>query len=102
MSTPVRTADGRQIELDPARVDAFKARLRRSLLTAADPAYNQARSVWNGMIDRRPAMIVQCLGTADVIAGVLFARELGLALTIRGGGHNISGLAVADGALTLD
>jgi FAD/FMN-containing dehydrogenase len=72
------------------------------MLLADDAGYDDARSVWNAMIDRRPGVIVRCLGVADVVACVNFARERGLTLSIKGGGHNIAGLAVSDGALTLD
>jgi FAD/FMN-containing dehydrogenase len=82
--------------------EALRPRLRGSLLLPGEPAYDEARSIWNAMIDRRPAMIARCLGAADVVAGVSFAREHGLALSIKGGGHNISGLAVCDGGLMLD
>ena len=87
---------------DSATLDALKARLRGTLLLPADPGYHEARSIWNAMIDRRPALIVRCLGVADVVTCVHFARERDLALSIKGGGHNISGLAVCDGGLMLD
>jgi FAD/FMN-containing dehydrogenase len=77
-------------------------RLRGSLHVPNDPGYDEARSVWNGMIDRRPAAIVRCSGTADVVAALRFAREHDLAPSVKGGGHNVAGLAVADGALLLD
>ena len=64
--------------------------------------YDQARSIWNGMIDRRPAAIAQPLGVADVIEAVRFARQHDLRIAVKGGGHNIAGLAVADDALLLD
>ena len=80
----------------------LRARLRGPLLLPGYPGYDEARSIWNAMIDRRPAMIARCLGVADVAAGVNFAREHGLTLSIKGGGHNISGLAVCDGGLMLD
>ncbi|MFP5286371.1 MAG: FAD-binding oxidoreductase, partial [Thermoanaerobaculia bacterium] len=64
--------------------------------------YDESRSLWNAMIDRRPAAVARCLGTADVVACVQFAREHDLLLCIKGGGHNIAGLATADGALMLD
>lgn len=67
-----------------------------------EPGYDDARSVWNGMIDRKPAAIARCLGTADVITCVNAAREQKLPLSIKGGGHNIAGLAVCDGGLMLD
>jgi FAD/FMN-containing dehydrogenase len=83
-------------------VGELSARLRGPVLGPAGPAYDEARAVWNAMIDRRPALIARCLGSADVRAGVDFAREHGLPLSIRGGGHNIAGLAVCDGGLMLD
>lgn len=89
-------------ELDRDTLDDFKARLRGSLLSPGDAGYDEARSLWNAMIDRRPALIVRCLGVADVVTCVNFARERGLTLSIKGGGHNISGLAVCDGGLMLD
>jgi FAD/FMN-containing dehydrogenase len=64
--------------------------------------YEESRTVWNGMIDRKPAAVARCLGVADVIECVRFARESNLLLCIKGGGHNIAGLAAADGALMLD
>jgi FAD/FMN-containing dehydrogenase len=87
---------------DPKSVDAFRTRFRGTLLRPGEPGYDDARSVWNGMIDRRPALVARCLGVADVIEAVRFAREHDLSLTVKGGGHNISGLCVADGALMLD
>ncbi len=80
----------------------LQARLRGSLLLPADAGYDEARFVWNAMIDRRPGLIVRCLGVADVITCLHFARERGLSLSIKGGGHNISGLAVCNGGLMLD
>ena len=69
----------------------------------ADAGYDEARSIWNAMIDRRPALIVRCLGVADVIACVQRrARSTGCCSRIKGGGHNIAGLAVCDGGLMLD
>ncbi|MBI4499817.1 MAG: FAD-binding oxidoreductase [Gemmatimonadetes bacterium] len=80
----------------------LKPKLRGSLLLPADPGYDDARSIWNAMIDRRPVAIARCLGVADVVTSVNFAREHHMPLAIKGGGHNISGLAIADGALVLD
>jgi FAD/FMN-containing dehydrogenase len=88
--------------LDKLSIDKFKASLRGELLVPADSGYQEARSIWNGMIDRRPALIVQGLGVSDVITCVNFAREQNLTLSIKGGGHNISGLAVCDAGLVLD
>jgi FAD/FMN-containing dehydrogenase len=88
--------------LEPKTVDDFRTRLRGPVLLPGDAGYDEARAIWNAMIDRRPALIARCLGVADVLAGVKFAREHGLSLSIKGGGHNIAGLAVCDGGLMLD
>lgn len=76
--------------------------LRGSLIRPEDGGYDDARKVWNAMIDKHPALIARCLGVADVVTCVNFAREHDLPLSIKGGGHNISGLAVCDGGLMLD
>jgi hypothetical protein len=83
-------------------VDALRARLRGPLLRAGDAGYDEARTIWNALIARRPALIARCAGVADVIAAVQFAREHDLLVSIRGGGHNIAGKAVCDGGLMLD
>nr|PZN19925.1 MAG: FAD-binding oxidoreductase [Chloroflexota bacterium] len=88
--------------LDPHTLDHLRAQLRGTVLTPGDPEYDQARALWNAMVDRRPALIARCLGAADVIACVEFARAQGLLLSIKGGGHNIAGLAACDGGLMLD
>ncbi|WP_275287000.1 FAD-binding oxidoreductase [Halomonas elongata] len=96
------TLKGTDIELTPDMLAGLQMQLQGELLTPDDPAYEASRSLWNAMIERRPAVVVRCLGVADVMAGVRFAREHDLLLSIKGGGHNIAGLAVADGALMLD
>lgn len=90
------------IDFERNTLDDLRARLRGVLLLPGDPSYDEARTLWNAMIDRRPALIARCLGVADVVTCVNFARERGLTLSIKGGGHNISGLAVCDGGLMLD
>ncbi|MFJ9559179.1 FAD-binding oxidoreductase [Streptomyces fuscichromogenes] len=74
----------------------------RAALWPGDPGYDEARRVWNGMIDRRPAVIARCSDAADVAAAVRYATATGLAVTVRGGGHNVAGLALADDALLID
>jgi len=94
--------DGVPLELESKQVDALKAALRGTLLRSGDDGYADARSIWNAMIDRRPALIVRCVGVSDIVSCVKFARETGIALSMKGGGHNIAGLAVAEGGLMLD
>jgi FAD/FMN-containing dehydrogenase len=83
-------------------VEAFKATLRGPVLQPGDPGYDDARAIWNAMIDRRPALIARCAGTADVVSSVNFARENGLPLAVRGGGHNIAGSALCEDGLVID
>jgi FAD/FMN-containing dehydrogenase len=97
-----RTLDGSEIEIDPSRMTALASRLRGTLLLPGEAGYDESRMLWNAMHDRRPAAAIRCAGVADVAAGVGFAREHGLLLCVKGGGHNIAGLAAADGALLLD
>ncbi|RVH04347.1 FAD-binding oxidoreductase [Sinorhizobium meliloti] len=85
-----------------AAIEAFTARLRGRVLIATDAAYYEARTIWNGMIDRRPGLIVQCAGAADVVNAVRFAAENQLLVAVRGGGHNIAGNAVCDGGMVID
>jgi FAD/FMN-containing dehydrogenase len=88
--------------LNPAGIASLAADLRGTLIAPGDPTYDEARSVRNGLIDRRPAVIARCSGTADIVAAVNFARERGLLLSVRGGGHNVAGTAVNDGGLVID
>ena len=75
----------------------LKGQVRGPVCSPAIAEFDEARSVWNAMIDRRPALIVRCLGVPDVVACVNAARDAGIPLSIKGGGHNIAGLAVCDG-----
>ena len=84
------------------QAERLQQALRGPVLTPGGAGYDEARRLWNGMIDRRPALVARCLGTADVVACVRFAREQDMAFTIRAGGHNIAGLAAADDALMID
>jgi FAD/FMN-containing dehydrogenase len=79
-----------------------RANLRGRVLRDGDTGYDDARKVWNGMIDRKPALIARCAGVVDVMAAVNFARVNDLRLSVRGGGHNITGNAVCDGGLMID
>ncbi len=88
--------------LDAPSVMTLRGRLRGELISPEDSLYDDARKVWNGMIDRRPALIAYCEGTADVIACVDYAQTTGTPVTVRGGGHSVAGRAVADDALLVD
>ena len=89
----------------PARVidtHALTAAVKGTIVLPGDPTYDGVRTIWNAMIDRRPAVIVRCAGAADVVAALGFARERGLEISIRGGGHNIAGTSVCDGGVMID
>jgi len=88
--------------LDEAVAAAFKSSLRGQLIQPGDDNYDEARQLYNGMIDKRPGLIARCVDAADVQAAVNFARENGLLLAVRGGGHNGAGLGSCDGGLVID
>ncbi len=83
-------------------VDALAASLRGELIRPEDDEYESARQVWNGMIDRRPALIVRCVDATDIVHAIAFARTNSLPIAIRGGGHNVAGFATTDGGLVID
>jgi FAD/FMN-containing dehydrogenase len=90
------------VNLPSNAIEALKTATRGQVLLRADPGFDEARQVWNAMIDRRPAVIVRCAGVADVRRAVDFARDNGLLLAVRGGAHNIAGSAVCDDGLMID
>jgi FAD/FMN-containing dehydrogenase len=83
-------------------IESLRSRLKGDVIDPAHPAYDGARVIWNGMIDRRPALILRCRNAADVVASVGFARDHRLTISIRSGGHNVAGYAVSDGGLMID
>jgi FAD/FMN-containing dehydrogenase len=87
---------------DEKAVNTLREQLSGEVVAPGGPGYEQARRVHNGMIDRRPALIARCRGTADVQAAVRFGREHGHEIAVRGGGHNVAGNAVCDGGLAID
>jgi FAD/FMN-containing dehydrogenase len=91
-----------EVPLDQEAVDGFVQAVRGPVLRPGEDGYEDARGIWNGLIDRRPALIVQCSGAADVVDAVNFAREHDLVLSIKGGAHNVAGNAVNDGGLVID
>jgi FAD/FMN-containing dehydrogenase len=98
----VVTTAGTDTVLNEATVQEFKATLRGELIRPGNESYDEARKVWNGMFDRRPALIARCTGTADVMSAVNFARDNNLLVAVRGGGHSIPGHSVCDGGLVID
>ncbi|PWG65375.1 FAD-binding oxidoreductase [Spiribacter halobius] len=97
-----RTLDGGTTTVDAPTVDAFAGALRGDIVAADHPGYDEARAVWNGMVDRHPTLIARCRGARDVQTVVRFAAEHGLLTSVRGGGHHIAGNAVADQGLVID
>lgn len=88
--------------LENATVEQLAGCLRGRVVTPGDADYDEARKVWNGMIDRKPSMIAQCSGTADVITCVNFAREHDLPVSVKGGGHGVAGKSICDDGLMID
>jgi FAD binding domain-containing protein/berberine-like enzyme len=90
------------IKLDRAALAELRRSFQGELIRAGDPGYEEHRRVWNGSIDRYPALIARCTGDQDVIGAVRFGRQSGLPVAVRSGGHSFPGLSVADGALVID
>jgi FAD/FMN-containing dehydrogenase len=95
-------AIGAEVELNRAALGALEASFRGELVRQSDSDYGDRRKIWNGSIDRRPALIARCAGVADVIAAVRFAREQGLLVALRSGGHSYPGLSLCDGGIVID
>jgi FAD/FMN-containing dehydrogenase len=96
------TTDVRHDALGQATLGELAQALRGDLIRPGDPSYDEARSIWNGAHDKKPALIVRCSGVADVLRGVEFARSEGLPIALRGGGHSIPGFSTSDGGIVLD
>src|SRR6478672_5604199 len=88
--------------LDESTIPVIRGRFTGELLEPGDDDYDDARTLFNAMIDRRPRLIVRCTGAADVVAGIRLAREAGLSLAVKGGGHGVNGHAVCDDGIMLD
>jgi FAD/FMN-containing dehydrogenase len=96
-----------EVVTDAAKVDgaAFEelgGSFRGELIRPGDAVYDERRKIWNGSIDRRPALIARCAGVADVVAAVQFARDQGILVALRSGGHSYPGLSVCDAGMVID
>jgi len=88
--------------LTEGALGSLRDSFRGDLIRPTDPGYDEARQVWNGTVDRRPALVARCTGTADVVAAVRFARTSGLEIAVRGGGHSVAGHSTVDRGLVID
>jgi FAD/FMN-containing dehydrogenase len=88
--------------LEGLSLDDLRAQVHGQLLRPGDAGYDSVRRIWNGMIDRYPAVIVRCADTADVVSAVNFARGRGLPVSVRGGGDNVAGSSVVDDGVMID
>src|SRR2546421_622307 len=98
----VKTETGSTVTLRESALKAFQTSLAGRVLTRDSAEYDEARTIWNAMIDRRPSIIVRCLNAEDVARAVRLAADHRLVLAVRSGGHNIAGNAVCDGGLMID
>lgn len=98
----IQTNQGQTKNLNEDTLSVFRDKLRGELLTEKSVDFAEARKVWNGVIDHHPSLIVRCCGVADVMATVNFVREHELKFSVRSGGHNVSGAAIADRGLVID
>jgi len=96
------TSERYSVVLGQGDVASLRAKLQGVLIVQADDGYEEARRVWNGMIDRRPAAIVRAAGVADVLAALRFGREHDLRIAVRAGGHNVAGNGTVDGGIVID
>src|SRR3954466_12099160 len=96
------TAIAEGLTLEDTALAELTAGLRGHVVGRGDPTYDEARRIWNGSIDKRPALIAHCAGVADVMSAVKFARRHGLRVAVRSGGHSFPGLSVADDAFVID
>ncbi len=93
---------GSSIDIEQEHIDELATKLRGQLLTESDKSYDEVRQLWNGMHNKKPALIIRCCGVADVVSSVRFARHHNILVSIRAGGHNVSGSASNDGGMMID
>lgn len=98
----LKTVNGQQTTVSDGVLDELQQQIRGDVLGPGDASYDEARTIWNGMIQKTPAAIVRCRNTADVVTAVTLAREHDLLVSVRGGGHNVAGHALCDDGLMID
>ena len=98
----INAVSGGSVKLGDEAIAGLRGELRGPLCLPGEPGYDEARTIWNAMIDRHPALVIRAMGASDVIRGVKFAAQNGLTVAVRGGGHNIAGNAVCEGGLVID
>jgi FAD/FMN-containing dehydrogenase len=101
VSTAIKALDGGHVNVADGEIDALRTALRDGLVTPGHPGYSE-KPIFNAMHQRRPALIARCAGTADVVTAVKFARQHGLLVAVRGGGHSVAGHSSCDGGLVID
>lgn len=97
-----KTVEGQLVKISSSSLETLKSNIHGAVITPQDDEYKKAKMIWNAMIDRDPALIVQCSGTADVIKAVQFAKEHNLLISVRGAGHNIAGRSLENQVLLID
>ena len=90
------------VRIDSATLETLAANLSGELIQPQDAGFDAARQIWNGQVQRRPALIARCRGAADVMAAVRFCREYDVPASVRGGGHAVAGHAICDGGVVID
>jgi FAD/FMN-containing dehydrogenase len=98
----LKTLDGGTKTINAKDLESLRGEMRGAVCLPGEAGYDEARAIWNAMIDRRPGLVVCCAGAADVMRAVRFAGANGLLIAVRGGGHNIAGNAVCEGGLMID
>jgi FAD/FMN-containing dehydrogenase len=98
----IRGVDDMSRPLEAKDIRGLAGTLSGSVVEPVDPGYDDSRRIWNGMIDRRPALIARCVDAADVVTAVNFARATGVVMSVRGGDHSAAGNAVCEGGMMID
>ena len=102
MSIQAVDLKGSITQINEEQLDKLRRQVHGKVIAPSDGEYDEARKIWNGMIDRRPSLVIECTGTADVLLAVRFAKEHGLVVSVRGAGHNIAGRCLRDNVLLID